>query len=613
MKVKKWRTTLIAILTFIIIFQNFGVSAASTVPVTGVTLDKLSVTILEGTSTKLTSIVVPATATNKNVIWTSADEGVAKVDQTGQVTAISPGSTRVIATTEDGSRRIACVITVSAKVRGVSLNITNAQINKKGYIILKATVTPTNAANKKIIYTSNNPQVATIDENGKVAGIEQGTAIITAKTQDGGYEAKAEITVITPVTVVKLDKAKAGVTIGQSVTLVATIGPSDATNKNVIWKSSNTAIATVDQYGKVTGVGVGNATITVVTENGGRVTSCAVTVAPPTSSVAIDRSTAEVDVGKIVSLIATVYPVNAVNKNVVWSSSNPSVATVDGYGKVTAVSVGSAIITVTTVDGGYKAQSEVMVINPVTGVNISQSISYLQENGTYQFLASVIPSNATKTLIVWSSSDEKIAKVDSNGLVEAVAPGSCIIIATSEGGTKKAARVISVTSKVQGVKVDRTSATMNKTETLQLKATVMPTSALNNHVIWTSSDTSVATVDVNGRVTALSIGTVTITATTEEGGFESRSEITVINSIRSLLIDKTKATVSIGQQVPLVLTILPADASNKNVIWASSNTNIAVVDSNGIVTGISAGVATISAVAESNSNKKVVSVITVTK
>jgi len=612
MKVKKWKKVFVAILTFMIIFQNFGVSAVTTIPVTGVTLDKLSGTIPEGENLKLTAIVMPTNATNKKVVWTSSDERIAKVDQTGQVTAVAPGSTRITATTEEGSKRVSSIITVSTKVKGISLNIAKAQISKGGYIFLKETVTPTNAANKKVTWTSSNTQVATVDATGKVIGIQPGVAIIKAKTQDGGYEATSTITVIIPTTMIKLDKTAASITKGKSITLVATVGPNDATNKKVTWKSSNTAIATVDATGKVTAISLGNAIITVTTENGGRIASCAVAVVPPIASVVLDRNTAEVDIGKTIALLATVYPTNAMNKNITWSSSNPSVATVDALGKVTAVSVGSATITVTTVDGGLKAQSVIKVINPVTGVNISQSIDYIQENGTYQFLASVLPSNATKTSIKWSSSDEKIAKVDANGLVTAMAPGTCMIIATSEDGIRKAARVISVTPKVQGVKIDRTSVTMNKTENLQLKATVMPSSALNNHVIWTSSNTSVATVDITGKVTAVSVGNATIIATTQEGGFVATSQITVVNSIRSILLDKTKAAIKAGQDLALVLTITPIDATNKNIIWSSSNTNIAVVDSQGVVTGVSPGIATISAVAESNSNKKVTCVVTVT-
>ncbi|ADL53771.1 Ig-like domain-containing protein [Clostridium cellulovorans] len=612
MKVKKWKKVFVAILTFMIIFQNFGVSAVTTIPVTGVTLDKLSGTIPEGENLKLTAIVMPTNATNKKVVWTSSDERIAKVDQTGQVTAVAPGSTRITATTEEGSKRVSSIITVSTKVKGISLNIAKAQISKGGYIFLKETVTPTNAANKKVTWTSSNTQVATVDATGKVIGIQPGVAIIKAKTQDGGYEATSTITVIIPTTMIKLDKTAASITKGKSITLVATVGPNDATNKKVTWKSSNTAIATVDATGKVTAISLGNAIITVTTENGGRIASCAVAVVPPIASVVSDRNTAEVDIGKTIALLATVYPTNAMNKNITWSSSNPSVATVDALGKVTAVSVGSATITVTTVDGGLKAQSVIKVINPVTGVNISQSIDYIQENGTYQFLASVLPSNATKTSIKWSSSDEKIAKVDANGLVTAMAPGTCMIIATSEDGIRKAARVISVTPKVQGVKIDRTSVTMNKTENLQLKATVMPSSALNNHVIWTSSNTSVATVDITGKVTAVSVGNATIIATTQEGGFVATSQITVVNSIRSILLDKTKAAIKAGQDLALVLTITPIDATNKNIIWSSSNTNIAVVDSQGVVTGVSPGIATISAVAESNSNKKVTCVVTVT-
>jgi len=282
MKVKKWKKVFVAILTFMIIFQNFGVSAVTTIPVTGVTLDKLSGTIPEGENLKLTAIVMPTNATNKKVVWTSSDERIAKVDQTGQVTAVAPGSTRITATTEEGSKRVSSIITVSTKVKGISLNIAKAQISKGGYIFLKETVTPTNAANKKVTWTSSNTQVATVDATGKVIGIQPGVAIIKAKTQDGGYEATSTITVIIPTTMIKLDKTAASITKGKSITLVATVGPNDATNKKVTWKSSNTAIATVDATGKVTAIKEGQTRIVAshVDSNNIFTAGCIVNVTP---------------------------------------------------------------------------------------------------------------------------------------------------------------------------------------------------------------------------------------------------------------------------------------------------------------------------------------------
>lgn len=178
------------------------------------------------------------------------------------------------------------------------------------------------------------------------------------------------------VTGVSLDKSELLLSEGGEETLVATITPATPTNPNITWTSSNTSVATVSN-GVVTAVAEGNATITVTTEDGGYTATCAVTVTPPAAvtGVTLNKSAMTLDPGTQETLTATVLPSNAANKNVTWTSSNTSAATVSD-GVVTAVAGGSATITVTTEDGGYTATCEVTVPNMV--------IKYLDNsNGTW--------------------------------------------------------------------------------------------------------------------------------------------------------------------------------------------------------------------------------------
>ena len=178
------------------------------------------------------------------------------------------------------------------------------------------------------------------------------------------------------VTGVTLNKDRATLKVGEEVQLTATITPANATNKAVVWVSSDSSVATVDQTGKVKAQKAGTATITVVTVDGSYTAECVVTVQDQegpkpevikVTGVTLDRTTANVTVNKTIQLIATVKPANATNKKVTWSSSNTSVATVDQTGKVTGVKAGTAIITVTTEDGNFKAQCTVTVTNPSSG------------------------------------------------------------------------------------------------------------------------------------------------------------------------------------------------------------------------------------------------------
>jgi hypothetical protein len=170
--------------------------------------------------------------------------------------------------------------------------------------------------------------------------------------------------VVVPVTGVSLSDTTASVNAGSTITLTATVKPSDATNKSVSWSSSNTAVATVSSAGVVTGVKEGNATITVKTQDGSKTASCLITVTNiPVSvtGVTLTPSTASVNIGGTAQLTATVVPSNASNKKVSWSSSNLNIATVSSDGLVSGIAAGSATITVITDDGKFEADCEVLV------------------------------------------------------------------------------------------------------------------------------------------------------------------------------------------------------------------------------------------------------------
>jgi uncharacterized protein YjdB len=150
------------------------------------------------------------------------------------------------------------------------------------------------------------------------------------------------------------------------------VTPSNASNKNVLWNSSDTLVATVNTSGIVTGVAVGSATITATTEDGSYTESCSITVSVPVTSVSVMPFFASLQTGATTQLTETVEPSEATNKNVSWSSSKTSVATVSSTGLVTGVAAGSAIITVTTQDGSKTATC----VLSVSGSTVSVKDNY---------------------------------------------------------------------------------------------------------------------------------------------------------------------------------------------------------------------------------------------
>lgn len=264
-------------------------------------------------------------------------------------------------------------------VTGVTLDKTSASVEAGQTLQLTATVSPTNADNKNVSWSSNNPTVANVDQNGLVTAYSAGNATITVTTEDGSKTATCTVTVTEPaapvaVTGVSLNKSTTSIYVGASETLTATVAPADATNKAVTWSSNNTSVASVNN-GVVTGVAIGQATITAKTVDGNFTATCAVTVetAPiiNVTGVTLNKTSLELQVGKNETLTATVAPSNAANKNVTWSSSNSGVASVSN-GLVTAIAAGTATITVTTEDGNKTATCSVTVTSgppvPVSGL-----------------------------------------------------------------------------------------------------------------------------------------------------------------------------------------------------------------------------------------------------
>ena len=501
------------------------------------------------------------------------------------------------------------------EVESVSLNKSEMTLTEGESETLAATVTPENAENKSIIWSSNNEAVATVDANGTVIAKRAGTAVITA-TSTNGKSAGCTVTVEKkqiPVTEVRLSESTVGIVEGSTYKLTATVLPENTTDsKNVSWSSNNEAVATVDANGNVTAKRAGTAVITATSTNG-KTAGCTVTVSKkeiPITEVRLNKSTETLKEGETTTLTATVLPENTTyGKSVKWSSSNVAVATVDLMGKVTAKRAGTAIITAISENG--KTASCTITVNKkdtnitITEVRLNKSTETLKEGDTTTLTATVLPENTTDSKSVsWRSSNSEVATVDANGTVTAKRAGTAVITATSTNG-KTAGCTVTVSKKeipITEISLDKSSATLTEGETTTLTATVLPENTTDSKsVSWSSSNSEVATVDANGTVTAKRAGTVVITATSTNGKTAgctvtvSRKEI----PITEISLDKSSATLTEGETTTLVATVLPENTTyGKSVKWSSSNVAVATVDLMGKVTAKSAGTAIITATSE---------------
>ena len=222
--------------------------------------------------------------------------------------------------------------------------------------------------------------------------------------------------------------------VGMTKKLEAAITPEDATTKTITWTSSNTDVATVTAEGIVTAKGAGTSVITAKTYNG-KTAKCTITVKQQVTAIALSDETVSLWVGKKKTLTATAAPTTANNTSINWSSSDNKVATVSSKGVITAKGKGTCTITCTAADGyGTKNICEVTVKQPVTEIALSETTASLWVGDTKTITATATPTTAGNISVTWSSSDNSVASVSSEGVITANGEGTCTITCTAADG-----------------------------------------------------------------------------------------------------------------------------------------------------------------------------------
>ncbi|BAU26732.1 S-layer family protein [Aneurinibacillus soli] len=371
--------------TSYVAYMDVGNSAKATVmkfvppvAVTSVALNKNTLTLTAGGATgSLTATVSPDNATNKKVTWSSSNSTVATVDANGVVTPKAAGTSTITVTTEDGNQIATCVVTVQAALSDLTVSEGALQPAFSTTQDTYSVDVTNDVTSITVAATAADPQYKVFIKGNETTSdtitLDVGANTIPVKVvaPNDAEEKTAKTYTITanrgsvPVSGVALDSSTLSLTAGgNTATLTATVNPDNATNKKVTWSSSNSTVATVDANGVVTPKAAGTSTITVTTEDGNKTATCAVTVQDEigVTSVTLDKTTVSLTAGgSPATLKATVNPDNATNKKITWSSSNPTVATVDANGVVTPKAAGTSTITVTTEDGNKTAICAVTV------------------------------------------------------------------------------------------------------------------------------------------------------------------------------------------------------------------------------------------------------------
>lgn len=612
--------------------QNNAASMKVVVPVTGISLNKQALTLGKGVEETLQAVLTPADS-EETVVWSSSDTSVATVDKTGKVTAVGKGTTTI--TAKAGSFSATCKVTVNIPLQGISIKGTTSTIKKNQTAQLSVVYDPTDTTDdRSVTWSSSDNTIATVNNNGLVTALKDGKATITAKV--GNRTASYEITVqeirLTSINIVDT------VTIhkGEKEDLTVTYVPENTTDdKFTTWKSSDTSIATVDGNGTVTAVAPGKAIITAKTGN--FEDTCEVTVDAPLKEIVPNSETIDLVKNQTGVITYTFNPTDTTDsKEVTFTSSDQTVVEVDEQGNLTAKKSGTAKVTLTGANNVMATVSVNVTEIPIGTVSLNAQSKIVEKGESITLQASVGPENNTDDdqTITWSSSDETIATVFAD---ETDSTRATVIASESKGGkvaiTAKAWNgtsavcEITVPNHIESISLPN-DVEINRGNTKILDVTVIPSITDDDTTVtWSSSDSSIATVDaVTGMITGVKEGTATITATTKVKNistgkpYTASTVITVKENHLTEELGKTIAFAELadpvlkGQTVNLYSLLNLKDIIEENQItddiaieWSSVDEDIAVVDQTGCVLGVKEGNTVITAkikAADGNGNEK---------
>ena len=408
--------------------------------------------------------------TESSTIESSTEPSSSTTESSTIESSTEPSSSTTESSTIESSTEPTTTETTEVKVSSIKLNATSKTLYNGKSTTLKATVFPTNATNKSLTWKSSNTKVATVDKNGKVKALKVGNAIITATSTDGSnVSAQCKIKVVQRVTKIKLNKSIINLSKkGKTAKLKATVLPNNAYNKSVTWKSNNTKVVTVDRNGKIKATtNKGTTYVNAIAKDGRKIrTRILVVVGKKVKKITLNKSSVTLNRGaknRTFQLKKAIKNKNATYKGVSWYSSNKNVATVNSNGKVTIKHRGKVVITVKAKDGSNKsAKCKFTVKQLVTKLsyNNKKQVKEVYKNKTIKFAVTVVPSNANNKGLTYSSSNKKVATVNSKGVVKGIKAGTVTITAKAKDGSRK---VVKLTVKVKNPPIsDNTKLTIKQ-------------------------------------------------------------------------------------------------------------------------------------------------------
>lgn len=404
----------------------------------------------------------------------------------------------------------------------------------KKNLVLPVTVKPDSVKNKGVTLSVDSEKYVRV-QGRSVYGLKAGETVLTiASRQDPSVRVRYRVLVIRQITRIALTASKSSVPVGQTVKLTAEYTPKNATMKAVTWSTSDSRIATVDKKGNVTGLKKGYVRITAAAKDGSKIrANINLQVVQIAEKLTLDKKELTVNTAGSAVLKATVLPADTNDKNVVWSSSDESIAKVNAYGRVTGVAPGECEITCTSrTNKKAQAKAVIRVQQPVKKVTFGAAPAvYAGESAKLTW--TVEPANATNKGVTFKSGNEKILTVDKNGKVTGVKAGETYVSVITKDGSNRQARIrVKVYQHVTGVHMKRKTAYIDLRTSSTASAILEPERWTNHNMTWKSADPSVAKAAGTRKpgqvsITGVSKGTTVITGKTEDGGHKTSITVKV--------------------------------------------------------------------------------------
>ena len=540
----------------------------------------------------------PELPSNEKLTWSSSDNRIITVDQNGKVSIVKPGTAHINVMTSNGLLE-SCKFTILQGMESIVLDETELVMYVGQTYRMTYSVFPATTSDTTLKWTPTNSKVVTVDNTGFFTAKNTGTCVVTVQAMDGsGVFTTCTVTVLRNASGITLDVKDLKLNVGETYQLEALLNPADSTD-TILYESSNKKIAEVSAGGKITAKGKGSCVIFARTD-GGSSAYCNVTVSQQVTGLTVSPDSASIEVGEVLELTATITPGNASDKEVTWTSDDPSICTVNEDGEIKGIKGGATLIKCVSEDGDLMAYSMITVIEKVTTITLPETAE-VGVGKKLKLTAVVSGDTASNKKLKWKSSKKSVCTVSKSGTITGKKAGKARIWAkATDGSGVKASCVVRVIKATEDIELSASYVSLVQGGKKKIKVTTTPAKTTYSPV-WTTDNDKVAIVSKKGTITALKAGDCIVKCTAGDNSEVYAVvyvHVTAPVSISSINLSEDTLVMLTGETTDVQYSVSPANYT-ENFSWASDNPSVASVNSKGKVTAKSVGTAKITALSAS--------------